>query len=227
MDVYDAVRTRQSIRRFTGRPVTREVLQRVLTAAANAPSGSNMQPWHLYVVSGEPLAELKKRVAERVAAGDSGDDREFAIYPPELRSPYLERMAALGEGRYGSLGIARDDVAARARVRAENWNCFGAGTALFCYLDRDMPTPRWSDAGIYLQTVMLLLRAEGLHSCTQEAWAEYHRSVAEVIAPPPERMLFCGMSIGFADPTVAHPRIRRAPLSETVTFLVRQPPIAS
>ncbi len=108
---------------------------------------------------------------------------------------------------------------ARARVRAENWNCFGARTALFCYLDRDMPAPRWSDVGIYLQTVMLLLRAEGLHSCAQEAWAEYNRSVAEVIDPPPERMLFCGVAIGFADPTVVHPRIRRAPLSEHVTFV--------
>ncbi|NUR50910.1 MAG: nitroreductase [Hamadaea sp.] len=219
MDVYGAVLTRQSIRRFTGRPVPREALERVLAVAAHAPSGSNLQPWHIYVLSGEPLADLKKRVAVRVAAGDTGDPREFAIYPPELRPPYLERMAALGEGRYGALGIARDDAAARARLRAENWDCFGAGTALFCYLDRDMPLPRWSDAGIYLQTVMLLLRAEGLHSCTQEAWAEYHRSVAEVIAPPPERMLFCGMSIGYADPAVAHPRIRRAELSETVTFL--------
>jgi nitroreductase len=173
----------------------------------------------VYVVSGDPLTDLKRRVGERVAAGDSGDSREFAIYPPELRAPYLSRMEALGEGRYGSLGIGRDDVAARARLRAENWNCFGAGTALFCYLDRDMPSPRWSDAGIYLQTVMLLLRAEGLHSCAQESWAEYHRSVAEVVAPPPERMLICGVSIGYADPEVTHPRIRRAPLSETVTFL--------
>jgi nitroreductase len=219
MDVYEAVRTRQSVRSFTDRTVAPEVLRRVLTAAANAPSGSNLQPWHVYVVAGDRLTELKERVAKRVAGGDSGDDREFAIYPPEMRSPYLERLAALGDGRYGSLGIARDDVAARARARAENWNCFGARTALFCYLDRDMPAPRWSDVGIYLQTVMLLLRAEGLHSCAQEAWAEYHRSVAEVIEPPAERMLFCGMAIGFANPMVAHPRIRRAPLSEHVTFL--------
>jgi nitroreductase len=219
MDVYRAVRTRQSIRRFTDQPVPREALERVLAAAVNAPSGSNLQPWNVYVVSGDPLARLKKAVGERAAAGDSGDDPEFATYPPELRSPYLERMAALGESLYGSLGVARGDVVARARIRARNWNCFGAGTALFCYLDRDMPAPRWADAGIYLQTVMLLLRAERLHSCTQEVWAQYHRSVAEVVAPPPERMLFCGMSIGFADPTVAHPRIRRAPLSETVTFL--------
>jgi len=96
-------------------------------------------------------------------------------------------MQALGEARCGPLGIARDDAIGRARVRTENWNCFGAGTALFCYLDRDVPPPRWADTGIYLQTVMLLLRAEGLHNCTQEAWAKYHHSVAEVICPPPER----------------------------------------
>jgi nitroreductase len=219
MDVYSAVRTRHSIRRFTDRPVPREALERVLTAAAEAPSGSNMQPWSVYVLSGEPLAKLKTIVAGRFSTGDPGDDREFANYPPELREPYLERMAALGERLYGSRGVARGDVVGRARIRAENWNCFGAGTALFCYLDRDMPTPRWADAGFYLQTVMLLLRAEGLHSCTQEVWAEYHRSVAEVVAPPSERMLFCGMSIGFADPAFVRPRVRRAPLSETVTFL--------
>ena len=219
VDVYSAVRTRQSIRRFTDQPIPREVLERVLAAAVDAPSGSNLQPWNVYVVSGDSLAKLRRAVAERVAIGDSGDDREFATHPPELRSPYPERMAALGEGLYGSQGIARGDAEGRARIRVRNWNCFGAGTALFCYLDRDMPPPRWADVGIYLQTVMLLLRAEGLHSCTQEVWAEYHRSVAEVIAPPAGKLLFCGMSIGFADPVVAHPRIRRAPLAETVTFL--------
>ena len=219
MDIYHAVRSRQSIRRFTDQPVPHEALVRVLTAAADAPSGSNLQPWHVYIASGNRLAELKTAVSERVAAGDSGDEREFAIYPPVLRPPYLERMQALGDARYGTLGIARDDAAGRARVRAENWNCFGAGTALFCYLDRDMLAPRWADVGIYLQTVMLLLRAEGLHSCTQEAWAEYHHSVAQLICPPPEQILFCGMSIGFAQPDATHPRIHRAPLAETVTFV--------
>lgn len=218
VDVYGAVRTRQSIRRFSGRTVPREVLERVLAAAADAPSGSNMQPWHIYVLTGARLAELKGRVSERLAAGDRGDEPEFAVYPREIRSPYRDRMAILGERRYGALGIARDDGPERARVRAENWNCFGADTALFCYLDRDMPSPQWADAGIYLQTVMLLLRAEGLHSCTQVAWAEYHRSVAEVISPPTERVLFCGMSIGFADPDAVHPRIPCAALSETVTI---------
>ncbi|GIE77027.1 putative nitroreductase [Actinoplanes philippinensis] len=219
MDVYQAVRTRQSIRRFTGRPVPRETLRRVLAAAADAPSGSNIQPWHVCVVAGDALAVLKKTVAARAAAGDSGDEREFATYPPDLDPSYRERMAAAGEVIYGRRGVQRGDAAGRARIRAENWSCFGAGTALFYYVDRDMPPPRWADVGIHLQTVMLLLRAEGLHSCTQEVWAEYHRSVARVTTPPPRRLLFCGMSIGFADPASVPPRPRRAPLPETVTFL--------
>ncbi|MGO4649322.1 nitroreductase [Nocardia sp. 2YAB30] len=219
MDVYEAVQSRQSIRAFTDRPVPRDVLDRVLTAAVRTPSGGNLQPWHIYVLTGDRLAELKKRIAERVAAGDSGDEPEFAFYPPRLASPYRERLAEMGARRYGALGIAYDDTEARARVRAENWNCFGASTALFCYLDRNMPAPQWADAGMYLQTVMLLLRSEGLHSCTQIAWAEYHRTVDEVISPPAERMLFCGMSMGFPHPAATHLCLPRASLAETVTFL--------
>lgn len=219
MDVYRAVQTRQSIRAFTAEPVDRAVLQRVLGVAARTPSGGNMQPWHIYVLGGDRLAELKKRIGERIAAGDSGDEPEFAVHPPDLGSPYRERMADMGARRYGAIGIDRDDAAGRARARAENWNCFGASTALFCYLDRDMPAPQWADAGMYLQTVMLLLRQEGLHSCAQISWSEYHRTVAETIAPPPERILFCGMSIGHPDPEAPHPYSVRAPLAETVTFL--------
>ncbi|MFD1052526.1 nitroreductase family protein, partial [Kibdelosporangium lantanae] len=100
-----------------------------------------------------------------------------------------------------------------------NWQCFGAPAALFCYIDRDMGSPQWSDVGMFLQTTMLLLRAEGLHSCPQMAWAKYHRTVAEIVSPPAGLMLFCGMSIGYDDPTVNEPRTGRAPLMETVTFL--------
>jgi nitroreductase len=91
--------------------------------------------------------------------------------------------------------------------------------ALFCYLDRDMGRPQWSDAGMFLQTVMLLLRAEGLHSCTQMAWAKFHRSVAELVQPPDDLILFCGMSIGYEDVSVDLGRVGWAPLDETVTFV--------
>lgn len=219
MDVYEAVTTRRSVRDFLARPVSRELMTRVLMAAAQSPSGGNLQPWHIYVLSGDRLAELKSRIAERVAAGDTGDALAVPIYPEPMLSPYRERLQEFGRRRYGALGIGRDDHAARARVRARNWDCFGATTALFCYLDRDMPAAQWGDAGMYLQTVMLLLQSEGVGSCPQIAWAEYHRTVAEVIDPPAQRVLYCGMSIGYPDPGVTAPPMPRAQLSETVTFL--------
>lgn len=81
-----------------------------------------------------------------------------------------------------------------------NWDCFGAPAALFCYIDRDLGLPQWADIGMYLQSVMLLLRAEGLHSCPQMAWSQVRKTVAEVLSPPDGLILFCGMSIGHADP---------------------------
>lgn len=218
MDVYEAVASRRAVRGFTDRHVPRQVLERVLSAAAWAPSASNLQPWHAYVLTGGPLAELKKRAGERLAAGDPWDEPEYEMYPPALKSPYHERRSAFGEQRYGALGIPREDLEARQRAAAANWDCFGAPAALFCYIDRDMGPAQWADVGMYLQTVMLLLRAEGLHSCPQMAWAKYRKTVAEVLSPPDELVFFCGMSIGFEDVTVGDARTGRAPLDETVTF---------
>jgi nitroreductase len=217
LDVYQAVATRRAVRGFTDEPVPKAVLDRVLSAASRTPSGGNLQPWNIYVLTGAPLAELKKRTAERVAADDPGDEREYQMYPPDLKSPYRERRSAAAEQRYTALGIPRQDKEARRTAVAANWDCFGAQAALFCYIDRDMGPAQWADIGMYLQTVMLLLRAEGLHSCPQMAWSVYRKTVAEVVSPPDGLVLFCGMSIGFAD--AATNRLHRAPLTETVTFI--------
>ncbi|WP_432853093.1 nitroreductase [Amycolatopsis sp. CA-161197] len=219
MDVYDAVTSRRAVRGFTDEPVAPEVLRRVLAAAGAAPSGSNLQPWHVFVVTGAPLAELKKRAGERIATGDPWDEAQYEQYPATLKSPYAERRAAFGKQRYGALGISREDVEASQRAAAANWDCFGAPAALFCYLDPTMGRPQWSDAGMFLQTVMLLLRAEGLHSCPQMAWAKFHKTVAEIVSPPADLILFCGMSLGHEDITVDLGRTGRAPLEETVTFV--------
>ena len=219
MDVYEAVTSRRAVRGFTDEPVPAEVLTRVLSAAAWAPSGSNLQPWHTYVVTGEPLVRLKKMAVERVATGQPWDDREYEMYPATLQSPYRERRHDFAEQRYGALGIDRQDIEARQRAAIGNWDCFGAPAALFCYIDRNLGRPQWSDLGMYLQSIMLLLRAEGLHSCPQMAWSTTRKTVAEIVAPAPGLILFCGMSIGYADTTVGVDRTGRAPLTETVTFV--------
>jgi nitroreductase len=219
MDVYEAVKSRRAVRAFSDRPVPKDALCRVLNAAAWAPSGSNIQPWHVYVVTGERLVELKRLAAERVAAGDPWDDREYEMYPAAMESPYRDRKSAFGAQRYGALGIARGDLEARQRAAIGNWQFFGAPAGMFCYIHRGMGQPQWADVGMYLQTVMLLLRAEGLHSCPQMAWSVYRKTVAKVLSPPKELILYCGMSIGYEDAAVDHPRTERAPLEETVTFL--------
>jgi nitroreductase len=157
MDVYEAVRTRRAVRGFIDRPVPVKVLERVVSAATWAPSGSNIQPWHIYVVTGARLAELKRLAGARVTAGDPWDEREYKMYPPELKSPYRERKSAFGAQRYGALGIARGDLEARQRAASANWAFFGAPAGLFCYIHRDMGPPQWADVGMYLQAGPVLL----------------------------------------------------------------------
>src|SRR5246127_2434917 len=219
MDVYEAVTSRRAVRGFTDRPVPQDVLERVLSAAALSPSGSNIQPWNTYVVTGARLADLKKRAVARVVNGETWDEREYEMYPPSMKSPYRERRSTFGKERYSALGIEREDWEARQRAAIANWDCFGAPAALFCYIDRDLGRPQWADVGMYLQTVMLLLRAEGLHSCPQMAWSQVRETVAEVLSPSDGLILFCGMSIGYEDPTVKYARTGRAALDETVTFV--------
>src|SRR5258707_13437618 len=116
VDVYEAVTSRRAVRGFTDQEVRTEVLERVLSAAAWAPSGSNVQPWQIYVVTGAPLTQLKKLAIERVAHSDGWDEREYVMYPPALRSPYGERRSAFGRERYSALGIEREDWEARMRA---------------------------------------------------------------------------------------------------------------
>lgn len=206
-------------RSFTPTPVPDHVLRRVFTAAARSPSSGNLQPWNLVVVRGTSLARIKQCIAKRIDAADAGDAPDFTMYPARLPSPYSERRIEASERRYGAMGIARDDTAARTAAVRANWNAFGVPAVLFCYIDRCMGSAQWADLGMYLQTVMLLLREEGLHSCTQMAWTVYARSIAQVVHPPDGWILCCGLSVGSSDPRALDLRSTRAPFEETVRFM--------
>ena len=217
--MYEAVRSRRAVRAFSDEPVPREVLERVLATAARAPSSGNLQPWHVYVVAGGPLAELKRRATARALAGDPGDEREYPMYPAELVPPYLDRFSAAAAQRYEALGIERDDPGRPMKVAALNTEAFGAPVVLFCYLDRTMGPGQWGDAGMYLQTVMLLLRAEGLHSCPQVMWTMYRRTVSRAVGADDGLVLFCGVSAGFEKEDAPLLRTGRASIGETVSFV--------
>ncbi|WP_219217235.1 nitroreductase [Variovorax boronicumulans] len=221
MNIQDAIASRRSVRHFLDRPVPADAIRRVLEQALRAPSGGNLQPWHLHVVGGERLAELKTLMRERVQQAPTGEGSEYDIYPRELVSPYRDRRYAVGEQMYARLDIPRENKSARLQWFARNYQFFGAPLALFCSVDRRMGPPQWSDLGMLLQNVMLLLRGEGLDSCAQECWAIYPKTIGSFLSLPAERMLFTGMSIGYADPDHALEGFmtERAPLSEVAEFI--------
>lgn len=216
MHVRDALEARRSIRAFLPDPVPRETLRRVLSAAARAPSGGNLQPWIVTVLDGEPLARFLAEV-ENTPPGPT----EYPVYPPNLHEPYRSRRFAVGEAMYAGIGVPREDKAARLRWFARNLSFFGAPCALFVHVDRRMGAAQWADLGMYLQSVMLLLVEEGYDSCAQEAWAVHHALVDRVVGADPQTMLFCGLAIGRRDPD--HPinglRTERAPEDEWLRFL--------
>ena len=221
--VTQALNSRLSVRDFLPTAVPGDLIRQVLTTASRAPSGGNVQPWQIDVLAGEPLAALKAIVAGRlaeVAAGDRSEQPEYDIYPKELVAPYRDYRFELGEAMYATLGIPREDKAARLRWFARNFAFFGAPMALFCTVDRRMGPPQWSDLGMYLQSVMLLLREAGYDSCPQECWAVYPRTVGAFIGMPAERMLFCGMAIGLRNPGHAVNSLasKRAPLEAFARF---------
>jgi nitroreductase len=218
--VTDAVASRRSIRAFIDRPVDQDVLRRVLEKAQRAPSGGNVQPWHAVLFTGEPLRRLIATVAEAIPLGRAGHSAEYNIYPPELDGIYEERRVAVGEAMYAALGIPREEKRRRLAQFSANFCCFGAPVLMLVHTPRTMGPPQWSDIGMWLQTIMLLLREEGLDSCPQESWAMYGRQVREAARVPGGHIFFCGLAIGHRDPDapVNLFDVPRAPLSETVRF---------
>ena len=128
-----------------------------------------------------------------------GEKTEYDVYPPNLWEPYRSRRFKCGEDLYKSINIPREDKGARLNQLAKNLRFFGAPVGLFVYIDRKMGPPQWSDVGMFLQTIMLIAREKGLHSCAQEAWAMWHSTVNKHLVVDNTFMLFCGMGIGYAD----------------------------
>ena len=218
MNVSAAVDSRMSCRAFLPTPVPQQTVRTILDGARRAPSGGNLQPWHVHVLSGRVLAEFRAMIQERMHAHPRGEGSEYHVYPPELKEPYRSRRFKCGEDMYATIGVPRGDRPARLRQFARNYQFFDAPVGMFICVDRQMGPPQWSDLGMYLQTIMLLAREHGLHTCPQEAWAVWHAAVTSFLSLPAELMLFCGLSLGYRDESapINHLRTDRAELGEFV-----------
>ena len=192
MNVIDAVNKRMSVRDFLDTPVDPAVLRALVEDAARAPSGGNVQPWRIYVLD----ADGTRRMREYMATEPPVEAPEYDIYPKDLQEPYRTNRFAIGEQMYATLGIARDDKAARFAQMGRNLDFFGAPAAVFCFVERNMGLPQWSDLGMYLQTLMLLAVERGLGTCAQEFWSIQHKAVSTFCGAPENEMLFCGVALG-------------------------------
>ena len=218
-----AITSRRSIRAYLPTPVPREVVASILNVASRAPSGTNTQPWKVTVLTGAAKTALSKRLravyddpAERASHSE-----EYAYYPTEWVSPYIDRRRKVGWDLYGLLGIGKADKARMHEQHGRNYEFFGAPVGLIFTIDRVMQQGSWLDYGMFLQNVMVAARARGLDTCPQAAFTQFHRVIADELALPASEMVVCGMSLGHADPAAPENTLHtdREPLAGFVRYL--------
>ncbi len=221
--VDEAITSRRSIRAFLPEPVPRETIEAILAVASRSPSGTNTQPWQTYVLTGEPLRALSGRI---VAAYDDPVERaahteEYAYYPTEWRTPFIERRRKVGWDLYSLLGIAKTDKARMHAQHRRNYEFFGAPVGLMFTIDRVMRQGSWLDFGMFLENVMVAARGRGLDTCPQAAFTQFHRLIVEAIGAPANEQFVCGMSLGHADPAAIENTLvtEREPVASFAHFL--------
>ena len=221
--VEEAISSRRSIRAFLPTPVPQQTIENILDTAARAPSGTNIQPWKTYVLTGDSLAGLSQAILKVYNDPKSAKDHteEYAYYPREWVSPYIERRRKIGWDLYGLLGITRDDKQKMHQQHGRNYCFFDAPVGLMFTIDRVLEQGSWLDYGMFLQNIMIAARGIGLDTCTQAAFTPFHRVISEYLNIPETQSVVCGMSLGYADPNAVENSLttEREPLDHWVTFL--------
>ncbi len=221
--IDEAIRSRRSIRAFKPTPVAREDIEAILDVASRAPSGSNTQPWKVYVLTGDTRQRLSQRILDTYLDPEQVKDHteEYAYYPRQWVSPYVDRRRKIGWDLYALLGLTRENKAGMQAQHGRNYAFFDAPVGLIFTIDRVMEQGSWLDYGMFLQNVMVAARARGLDTCPQAAFTQFHRVIADVLQLPASEQVVCGMALGFADEERVENSLEteRAPVSEFARFL--------
>lgn len=219
-----AITSRRSIRRFLPTPVPRQTVEDILRVASRAPSGTNTQPWQVHVLTGAAKARLSARL---VAAYDdpaqaAQHTEEYAYYPRQWVSPYIDRRRKVGWDLYGLLGIAKGDKAAMHAQHRRNYVFFDAPVGLIFTIDRVLGQGSWLDYGMFLQNIMVAARGRGLDTCPQAAFNQFHRIIEDELGiDASAQQVVCGMALGWADPAAIENTLvtERASVAEFARFL--------
>lgn len=215
-----AIVSRGSTRAFLPTPLPRSLVEQILTVAGWAPSGTNMQPWQVYVLSGGVRQKLSEAICKAFFAGEKGHVRGWKYYPDEFFEPYKARRRACGIGLYQTIGIGKGETEKMKTQRARNYAFFDAPVGMIYTIHKDLEIGSWMDLGMFLQNVMVSARGHGLHSCPQAAFSDYHKIIRSHLGIPDEEIVVCGMSMGYADPDAVVNGFRpdREPLPSYANF---------
>ena len=218
--VLDAIASRRSVRAFLPDPVPRETVERILTASARAPSGTNMQPWRVRVLTGAAKARLSQAVHDAAMNEPERHKSEYAYYPAQFTEPYLGRRRKVGWDLYGLLGIKKGDVEKMRVQHARNYLFFDAPVGMIFTIDRALEIGSWLDHGMFLENIMIAARGFGLHTCPQAAFAPYHAVIRRELGIPDSEVVVGGLSLGYEDTRAPENTLRteREPLSGFVEF---------
>lgn len=225
--VDQAIDSRQSTREFLPKPVPRDTLTHLLEMASRAPSGTNTQPWKVYVLQGASRDTLVAKVCEthdaiRANPELASDYKEaYDYYPEKWVSPFIDRRRENGWGLYGLLGIGKADKDKMHAQQQRNFRFFDAPVGLMFTLDRVMGRGSLVDYGMFMQNLMIAARGHGLHTCPQAAWNGFAKIILPHIGAGPDEMLVCGMSLGYADEAALVNTFRtpRVPAGDFTTWL--------
>ena len=222
-----AISSRMSARAFTNQPVDRAVVEHLLQVASRAPSGTNCQPWRVYVLQGASQAQLVEQVctahdairANPALAAEYVE--EYDYYPQKWISPYIDRRRENGWGLYGLLGIGKADKDKMHAQHQRNFRFFDAPVGLMFTMDRAMGRGSLVDYGAFLQSIMVAARGHGLHTCPQAAWNGFAKIILPHIGAGPDEMLVCGMALGYADDAAVVNTFQtpRVPVKDFTTWL--------
>jgi len=218
--VDEAITSRRSVRAFLPDAVDEAAIRDILDIAARAPSGTNMQPWKVYVTTGETKRAIADAILNSGIRAEKAVWDEYKYYPDQFFEPYLTRRRKVGFDLYGVLGIGRRDVERMREQHDRNFVFFDAPVGMIFTIDRRLNKGSWIDYGMFLENIMIAARARGLHTCPQAAFAPYHRQIRPVLGIPDEEAVVCGMALGYEDQSKPENTLRteRAPLGEWVRF---------
>jgi nitroreductase len=219
--VDEAITSRRSVRAFLPTPIPAEEIREILEVASRAPSGTNMQPWRVYVLTGKTKQKVAEAVLNSGIRAEKAVWDEYKYYPDQFFEPYLSRRRKVGFDLYGHLGIQRREVDRMRAQHDRNFVFFDAPVGMIFTIDRRLNKGSWIDYGMFLENIMVAARGRGLHTCPQAAFAPYHEQLRPVLGITPEEIVVCGMALGYEDPTKPENDLRteRAPVDEWATFL--------